>query len=199
MESAKLDFPATGRNREAIWSVLQPLLRPGAVILEVASGSGQHVACFAARSPDVRWQPSDPVEAHRQSIAAWCAGLENTLPPLNLDVQMETRWPRAQGVVAINLLHIAPWPVCPALFAGARQSGAEWVYLYGAYRRSSHPTAPSNEAFDASLRAQNPEWGVRHLEDVERCAADHGFWLDRLVEMPSNNLSLVFRRSGEHG
>lgn len=194
MDALKLDFPATSGNREPIRAVLQEVLPETGTVLEVASGSGQHVAYFAPLMPNLLWQPSDPEPAHRDSIRGWTHRLSNVREPLGLDVHSE-HWPQADAVLAINLIHIAPWSATRALFAGAFRAGARLVYLYGAYRRGGQHTAPSNASFDASLRMRNAAWGVRDLEEVERVAGEQGFELERVVEMPVNNLSLVFRRA----
>lgn len=188
-----LDFPATWRNRDAIFSVLRPWLPAAGVVLEIASGSGQHIAYFAEQAPQLTWLPSDPEPAHRDSIRAWAPHVE---PPLPLDVHDQS-WPVRAGVdlvLAINLLHIAPWSACDALFRGAARvlKPGGVVYLYGAYRREGAHTAPSNAAFDLGLRTQNPEWGVRDLEAVVDIAERHGFGLREITDMPANNLSVFF-------
>jgi len=190
--------PATMRNREAITDVLETVLPATGTVLEVASGSGEHCAYFAGRFPKLDWQPSDPDPTARASIAAWCRGLTNTRPPLDLDAATP-EWPPLPGpaaaILCINMVHISPWEATLGLLAGAArilQPGAP-LFLYGPYRRAGHPTAPSNEAFDASLKSRNPHWGLRNLEDV--VAAATGFALDRVVEMPANNLSVVLRRT----
>jgi uncharacterized protein DUF938 len=196
--------PATTRNRDVILAVLAAELPPAGPVLELASGSGEHAVYFAARLPGLTWQPSDPDAESLDSIAAHraAAGLRNLAPPLLLDVH-DPIWPLAQAaaVVAINLIHIAPWSACLALLTGAARilpPGAPLV-LYGAYRRGGRPTSASNEAFDQSLRARNPTWGVRDLEEVERAATGAGWSAMKVVEMPSNNLSLIFRRQATVG
>ena len=188
--------PATRRNREAIARVLMNALPVTGLILEVASGTGEHCAHFAREFPAQTWQPSDPDAQARDSIVVWTTGLANVRPPLDLDASAPD-WPidRADAVVCINMIHVSPWEATLGLFAGAARilaSGAPLV-LYGAYRRDDAPTAPSNEAFDASLRAHDPCWGLRRVEDVRAEAGKAGFTFERLVEMPANNLSLVFR------
>lgn len=190
--------PATRRNREAIAEVLMNALPVKGLVLEVASGTGEHCAHFAREFPAQTWQPSDPDRQARESIAAWAQGLPNIRPPLDLDAAASD-WPigRADAVVCINMVHVSPWQATLGLFAGAARvlaKGAPLV-LYGAYRRDGVPTAPSNEAFDASLKAHDPRWGLRRLEDVRAEAEKAGFVFERLVEMPANNLSLVFRRA----
>ena len=197
MNDSRLYFPATEGNRHVIWEVLRAELRPPAQILEIASGSGQHCAHFAALEPAFCWIPSDVDELHRDSIAAWCEDQANVAPPLALDAC--GAWPQLQvhAVVAINLIHIAPWEATLGLFRGAASvlvTGG-FVYLYGAFQRNGGHTAPSNEAFHRSLRAQNPSWGVRHLEEVEAEALKHGFSPAKVVDMPVNNLSVLFYKT----
>lgn len=190
--------PATARNRDPILAVLREVLPASGLVLEVASGTGEHVRCFAEALPQLDWQPSDPDPDARTSIAAWCEGLPNVRPPLRLDAAA-AEWPiqRADAVVCINMVHISQWSSTEGLLAGAARilpTGAP-LYLYGPYRRIGVPTAPSNEAFDASLKAGDPAWGLRQLEDVTELAEANGIAFEVLVEMPANNLSLVFRRA----
>jgi SAM-dependent methyltransferase len=194
----KQHAPAAERNRDPILAVLRRVLpaRPGALVLEVASGSGQHALHFAAALPHLRWQPSDQDPVARDSVAAWRAeaGLDNLLPPLFLDVRGP--WPvaAADAIFCANMIHISPWACTLALLSGAAAvlpPGSPLV-LYGPYRRGGAHTAPSNAAFDASLRARDPAWGVRDLEEV--VAQARGFALDEVVEMPANNLTVVLRR-----
>ncbi|MGZ9014474.1 MAG: DUF938 domain-containing protein [Burkholderiales bacterium] len=197
---AGLVAPAAERNKAPILEVLKDVLPSRGVALEIASGSGQHVLHFARAFPDLMWIPSDASVEARQSIRAWLATepLPNVQPPVELDVR-SIPWAVPAGIdaiVCINLIHIAPWPVTPALFQGARQTlpPGGVLYLYGPYKQHGRHTAPSNDAFDRSLRAQNAEWGVRDLDDVVRTAGDAGFDLVETREMPANNLSVVFRR-----
>jgi hypothetical protein len=197
--SAKRHAPATARNREPIARVLSEELPARGLVLEIASGSGEHVVHFAKEFPNLAFQPSDPDEEACASVCAWIAetGVTNVRDPLLLDVGARP-WPigRADVILCINMVHISPWFATLSLLDGAAEvlpeSGV--LFLYGPYRREDVVTAESNEAFDRSLRARNPEWGLRHLEDVDREAAARGFARTRLVEMPANNLSLVFRR-----
>jgi hypothetical protein len=194
-DTARRHAPATLRNRDAIADVLATLLPASGTVLEVASGSGEHCAYFARRFPALTWQPSDPELAARASIAIWCNGLENIRPALDLDAGSPD-WPvgGAAAVLCINMVHISPWPATLGLLTGAArllQFGAP-LFLYGPYRSQGRRTSPSNEAFDASLKARDPRWGVRDLEDV--VAAADGFVLDRVIDMPANNLSVVLRR-----
>jgi len=188
--------PATLRNRMAIADVLREVLPFSGTVLEVASGSGEHVAYFAEEFPALEWQPSDPDPAARVSIEAWCDGIVNVTPPLDLDAgAADWAVARADAVLCINMVHISAWSATLGLLAGAARvlaAGAPLI-LYGPFLQSDFVTAPSNLAFDESLRARDPRWGLRQVESVERVAAGHGLALDRLVEMPANNLLLVFR------
>lgn len=192
--------PAAERNRDAILAVLRRVLPARGTVLEIASGTGQHAAAFAAALPGVTWQPSDPNDAARASISAWVAHakLPNLQAPLALDVGREP-WgiDAAQAIVCINMVHIAPWAATEALFAGAarRLDAGGVLYLYGPYRRGGAHTAPSNAAFDAQLRATDPQWGVRDMEAIETLGQAVGFALDEIVAMPANNFSLVLRKS----
>jgi SAM-dependent methyltransferase len=196
---AKRNAPAAERNKQPILEVLAPLLPASGEVLEIASGTGQHAAHFAAALPGLRWRPSDPDPAARASIAARIADekLANVGAPLDLDVTRQP-WPleRADAVVCINMIHISPWAATGALMQGSARilPAGGLLFLYGPYRRGGAHTAPSNEAFDASLRAQDPAWGVRDLETVAGVAASAGFSLEKVVAMPANNLSVVFRR-----
>jgi SAM-dependent methyltransferase len=189
--------PAAERNRDAILAVLTRVLPESGVVLEIASGTGQHAVHCAAALPRVVWQPSDPDAASRDSIAAWRAhaGLANVDPPLALDVMNED-WgiDAADALVCINMIHISPWQATEALMRGAsrRLRAGGVLYLYGPYRRNGVHTAPSNEAFDAQLRATDPRWGVRDLEAVRALAEANGFTLSEIVDMPANNLSVIF-------
>jgi len=197
---ARLHSAAAERNRGPILEVLERHLPASGTVLELASGSGQHGAHFARHLPQLRRQPSDPDPRCRASIEAWCAdaGPAIVLPPLALDAR-ELPWPVAElaAVVAINLIHISPWPVTEALFSGAadRIGPAGVVYLYGPYRIDGRHTAPSNADFDAALRERDPDWGVRERDEVLAVAHRHGFELSAQVAMPANNLSLVLRRA----
>ncbi len=191
--------PATLRNREPILNVLRGLLPDRGTVLEIASGTGEHAIYFARELPALKFQPSDPSAAALLSIAAWTAasGSSNIRPPLALDTQDEV-WPavKADAVLCINMIHIAPWAATLGLFRGAAAllpAGAP-LYLYGPYRRHGVITTPSNEAFDQSLRQQNASWGLRSLEAVADVAGAAGFSAPAVVEMPANNLSVVFRR-----
>jgi hypothetical protein len=199
-EDARLYAPAAARNREPILNVLRRRLPSRGLVLEVASGSGEHVAHFAQSSgPDLIFQPSDPDSDARASIDAWAAALDvsNIRPAIDLDATSD-RWPisHADAVVCINLIHIAPWAAAVGLIRGAAAilpiGGV--LFLYGPYRRDGCHTAPSNEAFDRDLRRRNPAWGVRDLQAVAALGEVHGFAQPAIEEMPANNLSVIFRR-----
>jgi len=197
----KRHAPAAERNREPILEVLTRALPPRGVVLEIASGTGQHAAFFASRLGERNWQPSDKDPEALASIHAYRdeAGLSNLHAPLLLDVRRE-RWDEgltADAIVSINMIHIAPWEACVGLFEGAKKLLAQGapLYLYGPFRFEGRFTTPSNEAFDASLRAMDASFGVRDLAEVTRVAEEHGFTRTLIVDMPANNHSLVFRRS----
>jgi hypothetical protein len=191
--------PAAERNREPILAVLRDVLPARGVVLEIASGTGQHVTHFAAALPALDWQPSDPDAGARASIAAWTAhaGLANVRAPLDLDVE-RTPWgiDAAAALLCINMIHISPWSATLALFDGARRVlGAGGIlYLYGPYRRGGAHTAPGNAAFDEQLRNRHPAWGVRDLEQVVALGDAHGFDCGEPIGMPANNLSLAFTK-----
>jgi hypothetical protein len=187
---------AAERNREPILALLQRVLPVRGMLLEIASGTGQHVAHFAQALPQLTFQPSERERAMLASIAAWSAGLPNVLPPVQLDV-LQSPWPiaRCDALFNANMIHIAPWAVGEALLRGAAQllaPGAPLV-LYGPFRIGGAHTADSNAAFDARLRGEDPSWGVRDLEAVCRVAAAHGLQLQERVAMPANNQALIFR------
>jgi hypothetical protein len=192
--------PAALRNRAPILDMLRTVLPGSGLVLEIASGAGDHVLHFAAALPNLTWQPSDPSPEARASVAAWIATEKphNIRPPLDINAAAET-WPidYADALIAINMIHISPWPATLGLLRRARtilSAGAPLV-LYGPYRRTGEALAPSNAAFDADLRARNPEWGLRLLDDVVGHAEASGFTLDRVSAMPANNLSIVFVRT----
>jgi SAM-dependent methyltransferase len=197
--SARQSAPAAERNREPILAVLRRVLPPSGLVLEIASGTGQHAVHFAAALPDLDWQPSDAAPDARASVAAWAAhaALGNLREPLDLDVLREP-WPvaAADAVVCINLIHIAPWAATRALLSGAaRVLGPGGVLvLYGPYRRAGAHTAASNALFDRQLQSLNPEWGVRDMEAVEALAQEAGFTTRDVVAMPANNFTVVFRK-----
>jgi SAM-dependent methyltransferase len=191
--------PAAERNKDPILAVLRRVLPARGLVLEIASGTGQHIVHFAKALPELDWQPSDADDDALASIAGWIAHerLGNVAPPLVLDVGAP-RWPvaRADAIFCSNMIHIAPWQATLDLMRGAAHvlpPGGVLV-LYGPYRRFGAHTAPSNAAFDADLRARNPAWGVRDLEAVEEAAGGHGMVLDEVVPMPANNFSVVMRK-----
>jgi hypothetical protein len=194
----KREAPAAARNREPIAAVLREALPKCGKVLEIASGTGEHAVYFAGLFPGLVWQPTDPDPAALASIHAWRdeAALGNLLEPLRLDAAAEA-WPidSADALLCVNMVHISPWAATEGLMRGAGRLSAAGapLILYGPYRRAGVPTAPSNLAFDESLRARNPQWGLRDLEAVEAEAVRHGLRLERVFEMPANNLALVYR------
>ncbi len=203
MNDIKQIPPASVRNTPPLLAVLTRILAPGRLargcVLEIASGSGYHAAAFAKEIPHLDWQPSDPDEGARASIAAYVAdaGLANLRAPVMLDVT-RSPWPvdRADAILCINMIHISPWEATIALFAGAQRllaSGATLV-TYGPYAINGDFQAESNVAFDQSLRTRNPAWGIRDLKDIEPTAHAHGFSLLKRVAMPANNHTLVFEK-----
>lgn len=205
--------PSAERNKDPILQVLKEVLPPEGSVLEIASGSGQHAAYFAPKLAPRHWIPSDPQPELRSSILAWrsdqpCSQLH---PPLDLDVVQPT-WPveddrlvktigaveipEIRAIVNINMIHIAPWEACLSLLVGAgrilQDDGV--LFLYGPYKREGKHTAPSNAAFDESLKARNSSWGIRDIEAVLRVAEQQGFHSPRIFPMPANNFSLVFQR-----
>jgi hypothetical protein len=197
----KRHAPAAARNRDPILDVLQAALPPTGVVLEIASGSGEHAIHFAAALPALTFQPSDPdpqavasIEAHRAE-----SGLTNVRSALKLDV-LDEAWEQgitADAVLCINMIHISPWEATIGLFEGAARllGRGRPLYLYGPYRFDGAFFAPSNQAFDASLRERDPRWGVRDYREILDVATRAGFNPGRIVEMPANNHSLVFERS----
>lgn len=206
--------PATQRNREPILTVLSQVLPPTGTVLEISSGTGEHAIFLAPRLHPRLWIPSDPNPIARDSIAAWqthCPA-ENLLPPIALDARDEV-WAVEQSqlpaslqtvdlqrdpiraIVNINMIHIAPWAACLGLMAGAERilPAGGILYLYGPFKQGGEHTAPSNADFDQSLRWQNPEWGVRDLDEVVAIAASHRLTHLATYPMPANNLSVVFQ------
>ena len=193
--------PAAARNRDVILEVLARVLPKSGIVLEIASGTGQHAVHFAAALPAITWLPSDPDEASRASIDAWRrhASLPNLNAPVALDVRTSP-WPvpdSLAAIVCINMIHIAPWAAAEALFQGAgeRLTSEGVLFLYGPYKRDGAHTAPSNEAFDAQLRSTNAGWGVRNMEDVVELGRQAGLSMEEAVPMPANNFSLIFKRA----
>lgn len=200
MTDELLHSPATERNKKPILEVLRHILPSTGLILEIASGTGQHVVHFARELPNLFWQPTDPDEASRATIVARlrAANLDNVKEPMALDV-LSTHWPvnLSDAILCINMIHISPWAATEALFLKAKHvlSSAGVLYLYGPYRQSGRHTEASNESFDTSLRSHNSEWGIRNLEDVTRVAELQGFVLETTMDMPANNLSVIFRNA----
>jgi hypothetical protein len=195
-----LSSPATARNKDHILAVLRQHLPSTGLVLEIAAGAGEHALHMATHLPGLTWQPTDPDPQALASIAAWREqGPPNLLPPLELDAARPETWPvqSADAVVCINMIHISPWAATEGLFAGTdRVLPAEGVLVtYGPYLEDAVDTAPSNLAFDASLKSRNPAWGIRRREDLEALAAAHDLALHARIALPANNLSLVFRRS----
>ena len=204
----RLHWPAPERNKDAILQVLREYIphTPGQdrLCLEIAAGSGQHAAHFAARLPDTIWQASDPDPHHLASIKAWLdwTGLTKTPEPLYLDTRNRP-WPiqSADAVLCINMIHISPWESCISLFdeASTILSREGVVYLYGPFTIGGKHISPSNIAFDESLKSQDTGWGVRDLNEVSAVARQHGFRLSAKLAMPANNLSVIFRRTHQKG
>lgn len=199
----KLHFPATQRNREPILEVLRKLLPSSScTLLELASGSGEHATYFAQQLPTLTIQPTELEQAHLDSVDAWVAELDlaaRIKPAVRLDAS-DARWPvfddAIDAVLCCNMIHIAPWVACLGVFRGAADVlavGAPLIF-YGPFRRRDVPTAASNDAFDLSLQQRDASWGIRHLDDVTAVAVDAGFVLHEVIEMPANNLTVVFRR-----
>lgn len=198
---AKVFAPAAERNRQPILEVLRRVLPDHGLVLEVASGTGQHASYFARHIPWLRWQPTELSFEARRSIAAWVeeSGQDNLLPPLELDVR-SAQWPvsDADAMLCINMIHISPWTTTEALFFGAQNlldPGAPLI-TYGPYRLHGHHTASSNEAFDRDLRSRDPSWGVRDIDELSELGARAGLSLEQRVDMPANNMTLVWRRTG---
>jgi Protein of unknown function (DUF938) len=191
--------PATLRNRDFILAVLRSVLPTTGVILEIASGSGEHIVHFARNFPALIFQPSDPEPDALLSVAAWVKAtrVTNVRAPIVLDAS-QSFWPiaGADGIICINMVHISPWEATLGLFKGAAAilPPASPLYLYGPYKREGFATAPSNQAFDRSLRDRDPNWALRDLEVVVAIAQSAGLSAPVITEMPANNLSVVFRR-----
>lgn len=193
--------PAADRNTGPILDVLRAHLPARGRVLEVASGVGQHAAAIARALPDLDWTPSDPSVEAREGIEIWrkASGLDNLRSAEPVDAADPATWPNGpfHAVVCINMVHISPWAATRGLMRGAAQvlGPGGLLYLYGPYHEADVPLAPSNADFDRNLKARNPEWGLRALEDVSQLARDHGLHLTLRVEMPANNLSLLFRKA----
>ena len=193
--------PSTARNRAPILSVLKSHLPHRGLVLEIAAGAGEHAVYNAAAFPDLQWQPTDPDPDALVSIAAWRAhaALPNLLPPLRLDASAPEAWPvdRADAIININMIHISPWAATQGLMAGAGRllpvGGS--LFLYGPYIEPGIETAPTNLLFDLDLKARNPAWGLRRLDEVTALAAQHGLESFERLRMPANNLGLIFRKT----
>ena len=199
MTDARRYAPATQRNRKPILDLLRGVLPARGLVLEIASGTGEHVVHFARELPGLTFQPSDPEPSARGSIAAWTAAenLTNIRPPMALDAA-KTPWPvaSADAIVCVNMIHISPWESTLGLMRGAAAilpAGAP-LFLYGPYIRADVATAPSNLEFDADLKRRNPAWGLRDISDVAEVARAAGFSAPAVTEMPANNLGVVYRR-----
>ena len=196
---AKGFAPAAERNRQPILDVLRRVLPPAGLVLEVASGTGQHTIFFSEHLPALHWQPTDASSEALQSIGAWVdeAARKNLLAPLELDVR-SPQWPvtKADALLCINMIHISPWEATEALFQGASQllAGGSPLVTYGPYRLHGEHTAPSNAAFDQSLRSRNARWGVRDIDELRELGGRTGFVLEERVSMPANNMILVWTR-----
>jgi hypothetical protein len=196
---ARRSAPAALRNREHIAEVLKEWLPKQGLVLEIASGTGEHAIFFASCFPDLEWQPSDIHPDALESIGAWReeAGLANVHEPLRIDAAAAADWPIefADAVLSINMVHISPWASALGLLDGAARvlgSGAPLI-LYGPWLKDDMPTVDSNSAFDSDLRQRDPEWGLRHVEEFAAAAKNRGFELDAVRPMPANNLMLLLR------
>ena len=200
----RLNFPATTRNRDSIAAVLSNYISPKCLLLEIASGSGEHGVFFQKKFPSITWQTSDPELVHRKSINSWInyEGLFSKMPvPLDLDVEIRP-WPITKqirslikGIVCINMIHISPWTCTKALFEESKSllDQNNFLILYGPFLRKKVQTSESNLNFDQSLKFQNPLWGLRQLDEVNKIALANGFNRDKIIEMPANNLSVIYR------
>ena len=200
----RLNFPATLRNRDSISAVIRNYIPHKGVLLEIASGSGEHAVFLQKSFPSIIWQTSDPEVVHRKSIVSWIAheGLSSKMPePLDLDVEKRP-WPinnqlrsLIKGIVCINMIHISPWSCTKALFEESKKylTVNNFLMLYGPFLRKEIQTSESNLSFDLSLKSQNPLWGIRPLEGVNEIAFKNGFEQSKIIEMPANNLSVIYR------
>ncbi len=199
----RLVAPSTARNKDPIFDVLRRVLPESGTVLEIASGSGEHGADYAPKLPRHNWQPTDIGEDALASIAAWRkdCGAPNLLEPVVCDVTSAGAADKipadnVTAIVCINMIHISPWVACEGLMnlAGRLLPSGGVLFLYGPYRRHGKHTAPSNESFDSWLQSQDRSWGVRDLDDVKECADGNGLTFSEYVEMPANNLSVIFRK-----
>ncbi len=196
--------PSVARNSASVLAVLQRVLPARGLVLEIGCGTGEHAVGFAGAMPNLSWQPSDPDAASRESTAGWIefTGLGTVLPPLDIDV-CATAWredlpAQVDAIVSLNMAHIAPWAATLGLFssAGALLGRGGVLFLYGPFMRDGVHNAPSNAAFDAALKQRDPTWGVRDIADLERVGIASGLSLRETIEMPANNTSLVFIKTG---
>jgi len=200
----RLNFPATTRNRDAIAAVLRNYISANCLYLEIASGSGEHGVFFQKTFPSIIWQTSDPEFVHRKSIISWInhLGLSSIMPePLDIDVESRP-WPITnhikpliKGIVCINMIHISPWSCTKSLFEESKSflDQNNFLMIYGPFLRKEKQTSKSNLNFDQSLKLQNSLWGLRYLDKVSKIAFKNGFKLDKIIEMPANNLSVIYR------
>tara|TARA_B100001996_G_scaffold337380_2_gene289207 strand:+ start:420 stop:1052 length:633 start_codon:yes stop_codon:yes gene_type:complete len=200
----RLTFPATSRNRDSIAGILCNLIPNNGVLLEIASGSGEHGVFFQNYFPSIIWQTSDPELLHRKSISSWIShqNLTSKMPePLDIDVKKRP-WPIStelssliKGIVCINMIHISPWSCTKALFEESKKilNKNHFLLLYGPFFRKGKVTSKSNFNFNQSLKLQNPLWGIRHLENVNEIAFENGFEVENIIDMPANNLSVIYR------
>lgn len=201
-DGARMMSPSVERNKDPILEVLRPHLKSGMRVLEFASGTGEHAAHFVSEIDGLTWQPSDLSEEARRSIAAWAehSGNPGFKSPLALDASLE-HWSAEDdqtfdAIVCMNMIHISPFEAASGVIKGAcriLQPGG-FLFFYGPFKRGGIHTAPSNEAFDQSLKSRDPSWGIRDVEVIEELAVEAGLTLESLTEMPANNLSLIFRR-----
>ena len=199
----RLDYPATGRNQEVILDVLKEALPKSGAVLEVASGSGQHITYFAQQIPQLKWQPSDIEAAARASIDAWRNEMgvtEVVHTPIDLDASVDI-WSLGHikdlnAIMSINMIHISAWEACLGLLKNASRvlPAGGVLYLYGPFKVGGFHIAPSNAEFDLSLQSQNPSWGVRNLDDVAEEALKQNFQLMKTIRMPANNFSVIFHK-----
>jgi|TARA_B110000027_G_C16025682_1_gene258428 hypothetical protein len=199
----RLDYPATGRNQEVILDVLKEALPKSGAVLEVASGSGQHITYFAQQIPQLKWQPSDIEAAARASIDAWRNEMgvtEAVHTPIDLDASVDI-WSLGHikdlnAIMSINMIHISAWEACLGLLKNASRvlPAGGVLYLYGPFKVGGFHIAPSNAEFDLSLQSQNPSWGVRNLDDVAEEALKQNFQLMKTIRMPANNFSVIFHK-----
>jgi SAM-dependent methyltransferase len=199
-DGARYIHPSPERNKGPILEILKEILPASGLVLEVGAGSGQHTAHFAAHFSHLEWQATEPDADLRTSIAAWIdyAGIANARDPLDLDCR-QSDWPvdQAAAVISSNMIHISPWASCLGLISGAGRILGEGgvLYFYGPFSEGGVHTSPGNADFDASLKSRDPELGIRDVDDVTALARSHGLEFERRVTMPSNNLSLIYRKS----